>query len=1376
MKRALADGIQGCLWDWYEDGLVDRETAHRLWEDVERRVNPPKIPDVTPVASVVATATVVATPSPVTRRAPAQDDLVEVAAELDVELEDAGGFWSRLNPAQLAAIRPEIVVWFVGVLLVLTGSLYFTRTNWSAWSDTTRSIVVAGGLVAYQLMFLGFAKLIERRSDVRSPRRILGGVALALAPVIGFALPSVFTHAGALFAGALGLATTFVSAVGARHVSATHRRALAIGGVTTLIAVAASRLWPEGATIAPIATSVAAWALLTLLRLRTPAVTPERTPATTPISARAVDLVLVYFGAAIALSTVDAVAAVRPWHTVAPAFAFLALAIAWVRNTVTEGTAGPRPRLNVVSALFLSAIGVAIAATGPLEEIPTRVVMLATVAPATAALIRVGTIYNRRLPIFVGLTTGLMTYFFMPAPFKAALAIVLDSAKQALGYGTAPLPVAYYGAVFIPYLALVWLFLRRRLSAHRTTIDAWLILFAIGLSALALTAVHDLRPAIATLPIYGIAFAVGARASGRAWLTYAAYACLGVAAHRIGGTPALCLSLWVAPAVVSRISGRGIGRSARMFVQAGALVAIILTIARPDDAHDWLRALVVTAAALAVVARGVFDARRDLCGRGYLMLLTVFLTAASFGAMVNIAIAVTVALFVTHEILSRVAVDHASNAAGEPAALAGCLAVVVLILPGAAPDAWMWLILLVVLRRAPLSTGHPRWAIASVVSLGLAAALAPGLPGTLPVRLFTASIITSACAHLFDSRDDRYGALALSAAAACAMFSDVADLRLCFHVGAVAIYLAFRVSRFQPAFGLAMAAALVAAVWDVVELIPSEHVPYTIVAALLLAGHAWVTQSALHRNSTVHHRAVPLVLAYIAGLLCCLAAIVTMAADDLALTQVPLLVAGVTLGLRMRRVAFDAFAWPVAVATLCALVLPEQWICAGVAAGALIVVITARPMARPFGYGTLAIAWFATGGEVAAPTVVVAALTAAATLVSFERRPSQRQFAAVAAAAATAVAYALCTLATTLQGDPELLRWGPAVGCAVLLTIELLAALPWFGEHARGWPTAVRWLTIGLAAASLMIDATGGTRLATHALMFVAALGSIRDARRTGSVPHAVAAEIALAVMWLELRTRSAWIAAVPNVDAFLMVGAAFVFTGVQVVARRGERGQPFAIAARYSALILPIAAPLTTSWDGYGAAQAALGASLAYAFIARVSQTRIAPVLSAVTLNLAITICWLQLELTSPQAYVLPVAATALVLAQLYRRDLGDKSLATIRMCALAAAYLSGFATILAFDTPGQALLMAGVCTAGVLLGVVLKIKSYLLMGAGFLVVDLATNIVRFGLGGQTQATIVLTGLGLVILGAMVAWSLNRALLTARVQQWATRIEGWAL
>ena len=210
--------------------------------------------------------------------------------------------------------------------------------------------------------------------------------------------------------------------------------------------------------------------------------------------------------------------------------------------------------------------------------------------------------------------------------------------------------------------------------------------------------------------------------------------------------------------------------------------------------------------------------------------------------------------------------------------------------------------------------------------------------------------------------------------------------------------------------------------------------------------------------------------------------------------------------------------------------------------------------------------------------------------------------------------------------------------------------------------------------------------------------------------------------------------------------------------------------------MLMPALAIIVSNGDGLGGTPTvALLSSATYALLGRGQLSRWAGVMSAVAFNVATITAWMQLSLTSPQMYGLPLFGSMLVLSQIYRRELGPRALGVVRTVALSGAYLSGLVSVLAFDDPGQALLMAAACSGAVVIGAVFRIRSYLLIGSGFLVADLATNVVRFGLSGQVAATVVLTGLGLTILSAMVAWSLERGRLEALLGRVRQDIESWS-
>ena len=501
--------------------------------------------------------------------------------------------------------------------------------------------------------------------------------------------------------------------------------------------------------------------------------------------------------------------------------------------------------------------------------------------------------------------------------------------------------------------------------------------------------------------------------------------------------------------------------------------------------------------------------------------------------------------------------------------------------------------------------------------------------------------------------------------------------------------------------------------------------------------------------------------------------------------------------------------WPLALTALAHGLLGASAAPIGLAAGAVVLV---RGPARPLSTAVALVAWSIAAGAIGVELhgvrmPVVMALGAIAALLVYRRQPTETTFAgfmiglcaalaavALAVFGAVALGSALVALGIALATTSRLIR---GVGAAAASSPARAAG--WFGpvsdalhrdpelpqrmdarvcRPARAWATVLLATALASGLGAIVVNDHAGilARAATHGLFVAVLVASVSDARGTGRTWHAVVAELAAAAIWFELRRRSGWLDLV-YVDAIACIVATFVVTGVYAAARRNPNDRAFARAARITALVLPllgaIAIPFDASWGHTGIA---LASSAAYAFAARAGVSRMAGPMVAVALNLGLFVAWSRLGLSDPQAYVLPVSASLIVLAQVYRAELSESNLVAIRIIALAAAYLSGFVTVLSFDEPGHSLLMATVCAAGVLLGTLLRIKSYLFLGAGFLVVDLGTNLVRFGLSGQTAATVVLTGLGLAILAAMVTWSLHRAEIERRLARCLGDLESWAV
>ncbi|MBK7864554.1 MAG: hypothetical protein IPJ65_39330 [Archangiaceae bacterium] len=91
--------------------------------------------------------------------------------------------------ASLGSVIGEYVWWFIGTLLVLAGSVMGVREAWLALGGVPRLLVVAGALLAYHGGFVALSSVVAKKSGVAG--RVLGGIALALLPVVFAALSAL---------------------------------------------------------------------------------------------------------------------------------------------------------------------------------------------------------------------------------------------------------------------------------------------------------------------------------------------------------------------------------------------------------------------------------------------------------------------------------------------------------------------------------------------------------------------------------------------------------------------------------------------------------------------------------------------------------------------------------------------------------------------------------------------------------------------------------------------------------------------------------------------------------------------------------------------------------------------------------------------------------------------------------------------------------------------------------------------------------------------------------------------------------------------------------------------------------------------------------
>ncbi len=145
------------------------------------------------------------------------------------------------------------------------------------------------------------------------------------------------------------------------------------------------------------------------------------------------------------------------------------------------------------------------------------------------------------------------------------------------------------------------------------------------------------------------------------------------------------------------------------------------------------------------------------------------------------------------------------------------------------------------------------------------------------------------------------------------------------------------------------------------------------------------------------------------------------------------------------------------------------------------------------------------------------------------------------------------------------------------------------------------------------------------------------------------------------------------------------------------------------------------------------------------------------------------------PQVWLIPAALSVLVAAHLNRKQLSLEQLTTIRYVALMTIYVSSTADIFlngVADSPWLPLVLAVLSIVGVMLGIMLRIRAYLILGTLFLLFAVITLVwhaaVSFGWYWLLYVAGIAAGMAIIYLFAMferhrAAWLL-----------WMERFKTW--
>ena len=251
-----------------------------------------------------------------------------------------------------------------------------------------------------------------------------------------------------------------------------------------------------------------------------------------------------------------------------------------------------------------------------------------------------------------------------------------------------------------------------------------------------------------------------------------------------------------------------------------------------------------------------------------------------------------------------------------------------------------------------------------------------------------------------------------------------------------------------------------------------------------------------------------------------------------------------------------------------------------------------------------------------------------------------------------------------------------------------------------------------------------------------------------------------------------------PADDAVLLLVLDFLLVGVTVFTRR--RGlDEIATATRRFAAVLPIGIAIVLPWQATTQAGLfSLGAGLFYGLLAWVERNRIMGTLGAVAANIAVLILLLSQGLRGFEMYLAPIGLCTLIIVHLFADEMAAEARGTLRFIGTGLTYApAAIALVLQVGSAQNdyySLGFAAACVIGIGAGVWLRVRAYLVLGFGFLALDLGTELVRASLRNQRLGFFALSFAGLTILSAMAAYTLQRDKIRRRFEHLRRALATW--
>ena len=264
---------------------------------------------------------------------------------------------------------------------------------------------------------------------------------------------------------------------------------------------------------------------------------------------------------------------------------------------------------------------------------------------------------------------------------------------------------------------------------------------------------------------------------------------------------------------------------------------------------------------------------------------------------------------------------------------------------------------------------------------------------------------------------------------------------------------------------------------------------------------------------------------------------------------------------------------------------------------------------------------------------------------------------------------------------------------------------------------------------------------------------------------------------YLTLRRHGAGVSAFSTLDTFAGLGVGVLFAGLWALAGHSEATvavfrRPFRVGAGVLPFFGLLALPSATAWGGVALL---VGYAVHYSALGALGmQRRLASALAAVAFNAALVVAWLTADVPTPEYFLIPAGASMLGLLWMFRKDLSAELLGRARAVAMTVIYAASAWRPLLFSEAWAVWVCVTLCVLGVGVGVLLRIRSYVYLGAAFGVTSVVANLIRYGVRDHRLGAVFLTALGLLVLGFMVLLNAQRAAFTRRLESLRARWAGW--